>query len=140
RTPPSGPPARTCCSPRSPHGRWSRRLSWPASGSASSRVRVQGCCWPRSWVTNLHPLNLNPVSSRPRRSVYVPQDIEPKWQKVWAERGVMRAADDSPQPKYYDLVMYPYPSGDLHMGHARNYVMGDALARMNRWQGCEGLP
>src|SRR5436190_877695 len=79
------------------------------------------------------------MSSRPRRSVYVPQDIEPKWQKVWAERGVMKAADDSPKPKYYDLVMYPYPSGDLHMGHARNYVMGDALARMKRMQGFEVL-
>ncbi len=79
------------------------------------------------------------MSSRPRRSVYIPQDIEPKWQKVWAERGVMKAADDSPKPKYYDLVMYPYPSGDLHMGHARNYVMGDALARMKRMQGFEVL-
>ncbi len=77
--------------------------------------------------------------SRPRRSVYVPQDIEPKWQKVWAERGVMKAADDSPKPKYYDLVMYPYPSGDLTVGHARNYVMGDVLARMKRMQGFEVL-
>src|SRR5437870_7325012 len=51
----------------------------------------------------------------------------------------MKAADDSPKPKYYDLVMYPYPSGDLHMGHARNYVMGDALARMKRMQGFEVL-
>ncbi len=77
--------------------------------------------------------------SKPRRSVYVPQDIEPKWQKVWAERGVMKARDDSPKPKFYDLVMYPYPSGELHMGHARNYVMGDALARMKRMQGFEVL-
>ena len=77
--------------------------------------------------------------SRPRRSVYVPQDIEPKWQKLWAERGVMKARDDSPKPKYYDLVMYPYPSGDLTVGHARNYVMGDVLARMKRMQGFEVL-
>ncbi|HVH63769.1 MAG TPA: leucine--tRNA ligase [Candidatus Dormibacteraeota bacterium] len=74
-----------------------------------------------------------------RRSVYVPQEIEPKWQKIWAERGVMTASDSSPKPKYYDLVMYPYPSGELHMGHARNYVMGDALARMKRMQGYEVL-
>ena len=79
------------------------------------------------------------MDSRPRRSVYVPQDIEPKWQEVWAERGVMKAADDSPKPKYYDLVMYPYPSGDLTVGHARNYVMGDVLARMKRMQGFEVL-
>src|SRR5690348_13246365 len=77
--------------------------------------------------------------SRSRRSVYVPQEIEPKWQKIWAERGVMKASDSSEKPKFYDLVMYPYPSGELHMGHARNYVMGDALARMKRMQGFEVL-
>jgi leucyl-tRNA synthetase len=77
--------------------------------------------------------------NHPRRSVYVPQEIETKWQTIWAERGVMKAHDDSPKPKFYDLVMYPYPSGDLHMGHARNYVMGDALARMKRMQGFEVL-
>src|SRR5690242_882860 len=74
-----------------------------------------------------------------RRSQYVPQEIEPKWQKIWADRGVMKADDASPKPKFYDLVMYPYPSGELHMGHARNYVMGDALARMKRMQGFEVL-
>jgi len=51
----------------------------------------------------------------------------------------MKAADDSPKPKFYDLVMYPYPSGDLTVGHARNYVMGDVLARMKRMQGFEVL-
>ena len=51
----------------------------------------------------------------------------------------MKASDSSLKPKYYDLVMYPYPSGELHMGHARNYVMGDALARMKRMQGFEVL-
>src|SRR6266849_6254699 len=70
--------------------------------------------------------------SSTRRSTYVPQEIEPKWQKIWVERGVMKASDRSPKPKYYDLVMYPYPSGDLTVGHARNYVMGDVLARMKR--------
>ncbi|TMF38714.1 MAG: leucine--tRNA ligase [Chloroflexi bacterium] len=79
------------------------------------------------------------MGSRPRRSVYVPQEIEPKWQKIWDEHGVMKASDSSPKPKYYDLVMYPYPSGDLTVGHARNYVMGDVLARMKRMQGFEVL-
>jgi leucyl-tRNA synthetase len=74
-----------------------------------------------------------------RRTGYSPQEIEPKWQRVWAERGVMKASDSSPKPKYYDLVMYPYPSGDLTVGHARNYVMGDVLARMKRMQGYEVL-
>jgi leucyl-tRNA synthetase len=74
-----------------------------------------------------------------RRSAYVPQEIEPKWQKLWADRGVMKASDGSTKPKFYDLVMYPYPSGDLTVGHARNYVMGDVLARMKRMQGFEVL-
>jgi leucyl-tRNA synthetase len=79
------------------------------------------------------------MASRPRRSVYVPQEIEPKWQKIWVEHGVMKASDSSPKTKFYDLVMYPYPSGDLTVGHARNYVMGDVLARMKRMQGFEVL-
>ncbi|HET7467701.1 MAG TPA: leucine--tRNA ligase [Candidatus Dormibacteraeota bacterium] len=74
-----------------------------------------------------------------RRTGYSPQEIEPKWQRIWAERGVLEADDASPKPKYYDLVMYPYPSGDLTVGHARNYVMGDILARMKRMQGMEVL-
>ena len=79
------------------------------------------------------------METKPRRSTYVPQEIEPKWQKIWVDRGVMEASDKSPKPKYYDLVMYPYPSGDLTVGHARNYVMGDVLARLKRMQGYEVL-
>src|SRR6266446_913537 len=79
------------------------------------------------------------METKPRRSTYVPQEIEPKWQKTWVDRGVMKADDSSPKPKFYDLVMYPYPSGDLTVGHARNYVMGDVLARMKRMQGFEVL-
>ena len=74
-----------------------------------------------------------------RRRVYVPQEIEPKWQSVWAERGVMRAADDSAKPKYYNLVMFPYPSGDLHMGHMKNYTIGDLYSRYKRMRGYEVL-
>jgi leucyl-tRNA synthetase len=79
------------------------------------------------------------MAGHPRRSAYVPQEIEPKWQRIWTEHGVMKADDGSPKPKFYDLVMYPYPSGDLTVGHARNYVMGDILARMKRMQGFEVL-
>src|SRR2546421_1500307 len=74
-----------------------------------------------------------------RRSRYVPQEIEPKWQQVWNERGVMRASDSSDRPKYYNLVMFPYPSGDLHMGHMRNYVIGDLFSRFQRMRGFEVL-
>src|SRR4030088_1691343 len=79
------------------------------------------------------------MESKPRRSGYQPQDIEPKWQKVWAERGVMKADDASTKPKFYNLVMFPYPSGPLHMGHMRNYVIGDLLSVFKRMQGFEVL-
>jgi leucyl-tRNA synthetase len=74
-----------------------------------------------------------------KRRGYVPQDIEPKWQRVWDERGVMSASDASGRPKYYNLVMFPYPSGDLHMGHMRNYVIGDLVSRFQRMRGYEVL-
>src|SRR5258706_197308 len=74
-----------------------------------------------------------------RHSGYVPQDIEPKWQKVWADRGVMKASDGATKPKFYNLVMFPYPSGPLHMVHMRNYVIGDVLSRFKRMQGFEVL-
>src|SRR6266576_181887 len=77
--------------------------------------------------------------AKPRRSTYVPQEIEPKWQKIWTDRGVMKADDAATKPKFYNLVMFPYPSGPLHMGHMRNYVIGDLLSRFKRMQGFEVL-
>ena len=77
--------------------------------------------------------------STQRRSGYNPQEIEPKWQKAWLEHGVMKADDASAKPKFYNLVMFPYPSGPLHMGHMRNYVIGDLLSRFKRMQGFEVL-
>src|SRR6202049_2767959 len=79
------------------------------------------------------------METRSRRSGYVPQEIEPKWQKVVADNGGNKVFGKSDKAKVYDLVMYPYPSGDLTVGHARNYVMGDVLARMKRMQGFEVL-
>ena len=66
---------------------------------------------------------------------YNPKDVEPKWRTAWAEAEVFRAENGSDKPKYYVLEMFPYPSGRLHVGHARNYAMGDVVARFKRARG-----
>jgi leucyl-tRNA synthetase len=66
---------------------------------------------------------------------YTPKEIEPKWQKAWAEARVAEVDVAAPGQKYYMLNMFPYPSGDLHVGHGRNYILGDALYRYLRMRG-----
>ncbi|WP_296678304.1 leucine--tRNA ligase [Novosphingobium sp.] len=72
-------------------------------------------------------------------SRFDPASADPRWQKVWDERQSFRADDASPKPRSFVLEMFPYPSGRIHIGHVRNYTMGDVLARTKRMQGFEVL-
>ncbi|MEA5112817.1 MAG: leucine--tRNA ligase [Geobacteraceae bacterium] len=66
---------------------------------------------------------------------YIPKDVEEKWQRFWDDGSVFRACADADGEKYYLLEMFPYPSGRIHMGHVRNYSIGDVLARFMRMRG-----
>ena len=63
------------------------------------------------------------------------KNIEKKWQKYWDENKSFKVVEDKNKEKYYVLEMFPYPSGKLHMGHVRNYSIGDVIARTKKMQG-----
>jgi len=66
---------------------------------------------------------------------YIPRNVEEKWQKIWEENKTFKVAEDPSRPKYYLLEMFPYPSGRIHMGHVRNYSIGDVVGRFKRMRG-----
>ncbi len=66
---------------------------------------------------------------------YEPHQIEAKWQQRWEQSRIFEVSRDDSRPKFYLLEMFPYPSGRIHMGHVRNYSIGDVMARFRRMQG-----
>ena len=70
---------------------------------------------------------------------YSAKEVEQKWQQKWQREQTFRVTEDSDKPKYYLLEMFPYPSGRIHMGHVRNYAIGDVVARFKRMQGLNVL-
>ena len=66
---------------------------------------------------------------------YNPHEIEAKWQQYWEDNKTFKTEMDSSRPKSYVLEMFPYPSGNLHMGHVRNYSIGDVVARFRTMNG-----
>src|SRR4029077_1069972 len=74
-----------------------------------------------------------------RAARYDPRALEEKWQRRWAESRAFAAVVDPRATPYYVLEMFPYPSGDIHMGHVRNYTIGDVIARQRRMAGVRVL-
>jgi leucyl-tRNA synthetase len=75
---------------------------------------------------------MNDAKVNPRAERYNARESEQKWQKIWADRGTFLTPNSDDRQKYYVLEMFPYPSGRIHMGHVRNYAMGDVVARFKR--------
>src|SRR5579862_3282221 len=104
--------------------------NWRGFAQARRRARktVSACCAPRRSARSLR-------GGPPNVAEYDPQAVEHEWQERWEREGAFHADADPARPKYYLLEMLPYPSGTLHMGHMRNYTIGDAVARYRRMRG-----
>src|SRR6266702_522900 len=101
------------CNPLTPRG-----LSWPSPPSPKSAA---------------NPIKKPCDSMTSER--YNARESEPRWQRQWDQKAIFASKNDDPRPKYYVLEMFPYPSGRIHIGHVRNYTLGDVLARFMRARG-----
>jgi leucyl-tRNA synthetase len=82
---------------------------------------------------------MEPMGKKATETFYPHNEIEPHWQRAWADAALFEAPHEPERPKYYVLEMLPYTSGKVHMGHVRNYSIGDAIARFQRMRGCDVL-
>jgi leucyl-tRNA synthetase len=83
----------------------------------------------------MEPKNPASTPERADSNRYNPSEIEPKWQAEWEAKGQNHADDNDPRPRFYNLVMFPYPSGDLHIGHWYNFTGVDVYGRYQRMNG-----
>jgi leucyl-tRNA synthetase len=90
--------------------------------------------WLVSWLRYSSAFNFS-IQDGPMEEIYTPGDIEARAQQFWDEQQTFRVSEDPAREKYYCLSMFPYPSGRLHMGHVRNYSIGDVITRYQRMQG-----